>query len=107
MNRFGILSEQAFFFRAFQASKCEYILESIPSYGKQVYSKSLFTWRWGTPGKWSNSLWWGKPPLHIISYSGHLTYHVNVIKLKWEIMWTGGLPTKAGYLTYLGSPTLM
>ena len=32
-----------YFFRAFQASKCEYILESIPSYGKQVYSKSLFT----------------------------------------------------------------
>ena len=23
------------------------------------------------------------------------TYHVNVIKLKWEIMWIGGLPTKA------------
>ena len=21
-------------------------------------------------------------------------------------MWTGGLPTKTGYLTYLGSPTL-
>ena len=32
------------FIRAFQASKCEYILESIPSYGKQVYSKSLFTY---------------------------------------------------------------
>ena len=27
--------------------------------------------------------------------AGHPTYHVNVIKLKWEIMWTGGLPTKA------------
>ena len=40
------------FFRAFQASKCEYILESIPGYGKQVYAKSLFTWRWGTLGKW-------------------------------------------------------
>ena len=23
---------------------------------------------------------------------GHPTYHVNVIKLKWEIIWTGGLP---------------
>ena len=32
--------------------------------------------------------------------AGHPTYHVNGIKLKWEIMWTGGLPTKAGYLTY-------
>ena len=30
---------------------------------------------------------------------------VNVIKLKLEIMWTGGLPTKTRYLTYLGSPT--
>ena len=24
----------------------------------------------------------------------HPTYHVNVIKLKGEILWTGGLPTK-------------
>ena len=24
--------------------------------------------------------------------AGHPTYHVNVIKLKWEIIWTGGLP---------------
>ena len=24
--------------------------------------------------------------------AGHPTYHVNVIKLKWEITWTGGLP---------------
>ena len=24
--------------------------------------------------------------------AGHPTYHVNVIKLKWEIIWAGGLP---------------
>ena len=24
--------------------------------------------------------------------AGHPTYHVKVIKLKWEIIWTGGLP---------------
>ena len=24
--------------------------------------------------------------------AGHPTYHVNVIKLKWENIWTGGLP---------------
>ena len=28
--------------------------------------------------------------------AGHATYHVNVIKLKWEIMWTGGLPHLPG-----------
>ena len=39
--------------------------------------------------------------------AGHPTYHVNVIKLKREIIWTGGYPTLAGYLTYLGSPTSM
>ena len=70
-----------FFVLSRQASVNTYLTASLV-YGKQVYSKSLFTWRWGTPGKWGNSLWWGKPPVHIISYSGHLTYHVNVIKLK-------------------------
>ena len=28
--------------------------------------------------------------------AGHSTYHVNVIKLKSEIMWTGGLPHLSG-----------
>ena len=28
--------------------------------------------------------------------AGHPTYHVNVIKLKWEIIWTGGLPHLSG-----------
>ena len=27
---------------------------------------------------------------------GHPTYHVNVIKLKKEIIWTGGLPHLSG-----------
>ena len=27
---------------------------------------------------------------------GHPTYHVNVIKIKWEIIWTGGLPHLPG-----------
>ena len=34
--------------------------------------KSLFTWRWGTPGRWDNPLRWGNPPIHII-------YHFNLI----------------------------
>ena len=28
--------------------------------------------------------------------AGYPTYHVNVIKLKWEIVWTGGLPHLPG-----------
>ena len=28
--------------------------------------------------------------------AGHPTYHVNVIKLKSEIIWTGGLPHLSG-----------
>ena len=28
--------------------------------------------------------------------AGNPTYHVNVIKLKWEIIWTGGLPHLPG-----------
>ena len=27
---------------------------------------------------------------------GHQTHHVNVIELKWEIIWTGGLPYLSG-----------
>ena len=39
------------------------------------FFKGLFTGRWGTP-----------------------TYHVNVMKLKWEIICTGGLPHLSGLL---------
>ena len=28
--------------------------------------------------------------------AGHPTYDVNVIKIKWEILWTGGLPYLPG-----------
>ena len=42
--------------------------------------KGVFAWGWGTPDRWGNMC------------PGHPTYHVNVIKLKWEIIWTGGLP---------------
>ena len=34
---------------------------------------------------------------------GHPTYHVNVIKLKWEIIWTGELPHLSG-LPHLPGP---
>ena len=43
-------------------------------------SKGLFTWWRGTPGGWGKPLRWANP-----SY-GLPTYHVNVIKLKWEII---------------------
>ena len=59
-----------------QASVNTYLKASLVMVNKFTLRACLLTWRWGTPGKW------GKPPVHIISYSGHLTYHVNVIKLK-------------------------
>ena len=44
----------------------------------------------------------GQPTL-----AGYPTYHVNVVKIKWEIIWKGGLPHQGGYLTHPGSPTSM
>ena len=35
---------------------------------------------------------------------GHPTYHVNVIKLKWEIIWTGELPHVSGLPHLPGVP---
>ena len=43
----------------------------------------------------------GQPAL-----AGHLTYHVNVTKLKWEIIWTGGLPHLSGLPHLPGVPHL-
>jgi len=37
---------------------------------------------------------------------GHPTYHVNVIKIKWEIIWTSGLPHLSGLLHGTGVPYL-
>ena len=34
----------------------------------------------------------------MVTLPGAPTYHVNVIKLKWEIIWTGGLPQILGVL---------
>ena len=36
------------------------------------------------------------PPLGLPALAGHPIYHVNVIKLKWEIIWTCGLPHLPG-----------
>ena len=36
--------------------------------------------------------------------AGHPTYHVHEIKLKWEIIWTGGLPNFSGLSHLPGSP---
>ena len=38
--------------------------------------------------------------------AGHPTYHVNVIKLKWENIWTGGLPHLSGLPHLRGVPHL-
>ena len=34
----------------------------------------------------------GDPRWVTKNMAGHPTYHVNVIKLKWKIIWTNGLP---------------
>ena len=59
-----------------------------------MISKGLFTWRWGTLGRWGN------PPVHINSY------HVSAIKLIWEIIWTGRLPHLSGLPHLTGAPYL-
>ena len=56
--------------------------------------KGLFTWRWGTLGRWGN------PPVHINSY------HVSAINLIWEIIWTGRLPHLSGLPHLTGAPYL-
>ena len=56
--------------------------------------KGLFTWRWATPGRWVN-MW-------LV-----LTYHVKVIKLKWEIVWTGGWPYLSRLPQLTGAPHLL
>ena len=57
--------------------------------------------------------WEGYPvwQTRLPALAGHPTYHVNVIKLKWDIIWTGGLlPPKQvtsptwGPLTHVNEP---
>ena len=51
-----------------------------------------FTWQIVTPAeRVTRSGRPGYPP-----WREHPTYHVNVIKWKWEIIWTGGLPHLSG-----------
>ena len=40
--------------------------------------------------------WWSNPPVDIVfDMHGHPTHHLNVIKLKWEIIcWKAGYPPK-------------
>ena len=42
----------------------------------------------------------------LLALSGHPTYHVNAIKLKWEVIWTGGLPKLSGLPHLPGVPHL-
>ena len=54
------------------------------------------------PGWKGYSVWeTGLPTL-----AGHPTYHINVIKLKWEITWSGGLPHLSGLPHLPGIPHL-
>ena len=43
-------------------------LQKDVHYNRVKGAKSLFTWRWGTPGRSGNPLRWGNPPVHIISH---------------------------------------
>jgi len=40
------------------------------------------------------------------AWAGHPTYHANVIQVKWEIIWTGGLPHLSGLPHLPGVPLL-
>ena len=60
---------------------------------QRSHAGPLFTWRWGTSDRWGNT-------------AGHPAYHVNVIKLKWEIIWTGGLSHLSGLPHLPGVPHL-
>ena len=98
--------------------------------------KGLFTWRWGTPGRWGNLLRWGNPlsilSLTFIWWrlhdrlGDHMRDYMNrrftppklvtsltwgppppcKQALKWEIMWTGGLPHPSGSPHLPGIPHL-
>ena len=50
-------------------------------------SKGLFTWRWGTSGRWDNPLRWGtknNPPLHPILQPRHPGVHFLKI-IEWSL----------------------
>ena len=54
------------------------------------------------PG-WEGYLVW---QTGLLAYAGHPTYHANVIQVKWEIIWTGGLPHLSGLPHLPGVPLL-
>ena len=53
-----------------------------------------------------DSCWEGNPvwQTRLPALAGHPTYHVNDIKLKWYIIWTGGLPHLSGLPHLHGVP---
>ena len=66
----------------------------------QCYRAQLTDWRARLHGRKVARL-----SMYNLLYS-HPTYQVNVITLKWQIIWTGGLPhLKAGNLIYVWSLT--
>ena len=46
------------------------------------------------------------PPWNVYMAKFHATNHIIVIKLKWEIIWTGGLPHQSGLPHLPGVPDL-
>ena len=70
-------------------------------------SKGLFTWEWGTPGRWGNLLRRGNPPVLIISHFNLITliYMIGGVTM-WEIIWRCGLPHRRGLPHLPGVPHL-
>ena len=74
-----------------------------PTPARLVTPPWTFTWQNLTPAEREGYPVWqtGLPAV-----AGHPTYHVNVIKLKWEIIWTGGLSHQSGLPHLPGVPHL-
>ena len=61
-------------------------MAALVNYTVKSFIKGLFTWRWGTPGRWGNLLMWGKkinPPLHAILQPRHPGVHLLKI-IEWS-----------------------
>ena len=81
----------------------------LPLIIMQSHRQSVFSRIWcitnPTPSRWVTPPWnvymakfdpgWGGYLVWqtgLLALAGQPTYHVSVFKLKWEIIWTGGLP---------------
>ena len=78
--------------REFNVSKIRPLLSGLPHL--ETFKRQILPWLRGLPGLADRY-----PAL-----AGHTTYLVNAIKLKWEIIWPGGLPHLSGLPHLPGVP---